>query len=376
MKKVLFVATVVRTHINEFHLPYIKKFHELGWQVDVAAKNDFIPEDTLVIPYCDNFYDIDFYRNPLSIHNYLAYYKLHSLLQEQCYDLLICNTPVGGVLSRLAARNISGIKVVYIAHGFHFFKGNIWYKNVIFHTIENYVAKYTDCLLTINQEDYEAASKFTLRTKDNVHLINSIGCKLDRFYKGKDKRQIRQKNNIKENAFVVVNVAELIKRKNYPVALKAFAKADIPDSIFMIIGSGADEDKLKKMANKLGIDERVSFMGYRNDVPDLLRAADVLLFPSRHEGLGMAIVEAMAAGLPVLVSDIRGPRDCIVKGKSGFAYNPNDVNGFANGLQCIYKMSDDEKQKIRTFNQEHSKKFSIDDVLTHVFGIYERCGYL
>lgn len=376
MKKVLFVATVVRTHINEFHLPYIKKFHELGWQVDVAAKNDFLPKDMLVIPDCDNFYDIDFHRNPVSIYNYSAYSKLRNLLQEQHYNLLICNTPVGGVLSRLAARKSYETKVVYIAHGFHFFKGNIWYKNFIFHNIEKWAAKYTDCLLTINREDYEAAKKFTLRTKDNVYLINSIGCDLNKFFIARDKKQIRRKNNIKDDCFVVINVAELIKRKNYQVAIKAFLKANIPNSVFMICGSGREEEKLRSFVKKMGAENRVVFMGYRNDIPELLYAADCLLFPSKREGLGMAIVEAMATGLPVIVSDIRGPQDCMVKGKSGFAYEPADIDGFASGLQRIYNMSDSERQRIGAFNREHSKTFSVDDVLVQVFDIYKQCGYL
>ena len=375
MKKVLFVATVVKQHINEFHLPYIKKFKELGWQVDVAAHNDFSPQSMLVIPGCDNYYDISFTRNPLSWKNIVAYYQLKKIISVERYNLVICNTPVGGAIGRMAGRTMSTCKMVYICHGFHFFQGNKWYKNVLYRSIEHFLARYTDCLLTINSEDYEAARQFSLRNPNNVYQINSIGCDLNRFNLPPCTKNImRNRLGISTNSFVVITVAELNKNKNQRAGIDAFYKASIPNSVYILCGSGDSEYDLKKRVQSLGLGNRVLFLGYRHDVPELLMMADCFLFTSRREGLSMATVEAMSVGLPVLVSDIRGPRDCMVADKSGYRYHPLDVDGFAAGLRKIYSMDDVQKKAIQDFNISHSKKFGIEHVVADVFNIYRKIG--
>ena len=374
MKKVLFIATVVKKHINQFHLPYMKKFIELGWSVDVAAKNDFWPRENLSIPYCQHFWDIPFVRNPLSLQNIKAYYMLMDILRREKYNLIICNTPVGGALGRLAAKKISDTKVVYIAHGFHFFRGNKWYKNFVFYNVERFLARYTDCVITINEEDFKAAKKFNLRNSRHVYKIDGIGCNIKRnFGSSGNKKDVF---GIKNDDFVVITVAEMIPRKNYITALRAFAKANISNSKYLIVGSGKHKTKLKALTRKLDIEDKVIFLGYREDVLQLLNLADVFLFPTYQEGLGMAIVEAMSAGIPVLVSNVRGSIDCMIPGKSGFAYSPNDVNGFANGLLKISNMTKNEIKKIEEFNKEYSKRFDIDLVLDTMFDIYKKSGVL
>ena len=374
MKKVLYIATVVKTHINEFHLPYIKRFSDLGWQVDVAAKNDFLPKTNLEIPNCTRFWDIPFVRSPFSLENIKSFNLLKTILNKEKYDLIVCNTPMGGVIGRLAAKDVENTKIVYIAHGFHFFKGNVWYKNMIFYNAEKIMARYTDCLITINDEDYNAAQKFKLRNLNQVYKIDGIGCNIKS--NTTDKINMRKELGIREDEFVVITVAEMIPRKNYITAIKAFARANISNSKYLIVGNGRQEHELKKLTRLLRIEDKVKFLGYRNDIANLLNASNVLLFPTLQEGLGMAIIEAMSVGLPVLVSKVRGPLDCIVQNRSGFAYNPNDIEGFADGLLKIHNMSDEEIQRISKFNKNHAKKFSITNVIEEMFEIYKRSGVI
>ena len=179
MKKILFIATVVKTHINTFHLPYIKMFKECGYKTVVAAKNDY--EDSKVdIPDCDLYIDIPFARNPFSASNIKAYKMLKSVIDNGKFDIIECNTPVGSVIGRLAARGArkKGTKVIYIAHGFHFFRGSSKLAWLMFYPVERLLAHITDVLVTINREDYERASK-NFKAKQIVR-IDGIGVDLER----------------------------------------------------------------------------------------------------------------------------------------------------------------------------------------------------
>lgn len=156
MKKVLFVATVVRLHINMFHKPFIRWFHEQGWQVDVAANNDYDNPNECVIPFCSHYYVMPFERSPFKRGNWAAYRQLKSLLDREHYDIIHCHTPMGSVIARLAAgsaRN-KGTKVLYTAHGFHFYDGAPLVNWLVYYPIERILSRRTDLLITMNQEDY------------------------------------------------------------------------------------------------------------------------------------------------------------------------------------------------------------------------------
>lgn len=180
MKKVLFVATVVRLHINMFHKPFIKWFHDQGWQVDVAANNDYKDKSECIIPYCDNFYCLPFERAPLKKGNLDAYKQLKQLIDCEHYDIIHCHTPMGGVITRLAAGSARkhGTKVIYTAHGFHFYKGAPFVNWAVYYPIERILSRRTDLLITMNQEDYMYAKSFHAK---RVALINGVGLDLGKF---------------------------------------------------------------------------------------------------------------------------------------------------------------------------------------------------
>lgn len=369
MKKILFIATVVKTHINTFHLPYIKMFKECGYKTVVAAKNDY-DKGTPDIPNCDLYVDIPFARNPFSPKNIQAYKMLKKLIDNGSFDIVECNTPVGSVIGRLAARKArkNGTKVIYIAHGFHFFKGSSKSAWLMFYPVEKLLSYITDVLVTINKEDYERASK-KFKAKQIV-CIDGIGVDLERIEKScPDRKKVLDEFGINENDTVLISVGELRKLKNHRTIIEAMAKIENKNLHYIIAGCGTFSGELSELAEKHGIKDRVHLPGFRNDVFDLLKSSDIFCFPSTREGMPLALMEAMAAGLPAVVSNVRGNRDLIAPGKGGFLYSANDSDGFAEGIKTLI---DDPslRQKMGNYNKEQIKKYDIKNIKEKLFRIY------
>ena len=321
MPKVLYVATVVKTHIMEFHIPYLKMLKEMGWETAVAARNDFDDPADCVIPYCDTYYDIPFERNPFKLGNIQAYKQLKKIIDEGNYDIIHCHTPVGAMLTRLAAQDArkKGSKVFYTAHGFHFYKGAPLINWLAYYPVEKWLARKTDVLITINKEDYNRAINFKA---GKVVYVPGVGIDVNKFSKRIGNREEKRAElSLQDTDFVLLSVGELIARKNHTIVLEALAelkKAGKLNNIqYLICGRGVLEAELKKKAVSLGISDHVHFLGYRNDVSEICNAADLFVFMSLQEGLPVALMEAMACGLPVICSDIRGNTDLVESGKNG-----------------------------------------------------------
>lgn len=321
-KKVLFTATVVKTHINVFHLPYLKWFKEQGYEVHVAAKNDFINEPC-IIPNCDKYYDINFARFPFSKANIKAYKQLKKLIQENNYDIIHCHTPVAGVLTRLAAKNNKNTTVIYTAHGFHFFKGAPLINWLIYYPVERFCAGFTDKLITINREDYERAKRFKLRKNGKVYYVPGVGIDLEKIQNLKvDVKQKKAELCIQENTPVLLSVGELNKNKNHEIVLQALNKIKDKNFIYLICGRGILKEYLERKTQELHLENKVKLLGYRSNVIEILKTADLFIFPSKREGLPVSIIEAMTARLSVIASNVRGNRDLITKEN---LFEPDDI---------------------------------------------------
>lgn len=362
MKKVLFIATVVKTHINVFHLPYIKMFKEYGYETAVAAKND-CDGGIVSIPNCDRYTDVPFSRNPFSPSNIKAYKMLKKLIDEESYDIVLCNTPIGGAVGRLAVgKKRKNTKVFYIAHGFHFFEGSSPLSWIIYYPIEKILSHMTDVLVTVNNEDYERAKK-KFKAGHTV-LINGIGVDLERIENSRpDRGAIRKRLGIGENDTVLISVGELRKLKNHETVIQAMAKLKMNTLHYIIAGSGLMESKLLETAEKLGIKDRVHLVGFCHNVFDYLKSSDIFCFPSTREGMPVSLMEAMGAGLPAVVSDVRGNRDLIIPEKGGFLYDPYNSSAFAAGIKKIIddpdlrkSMGEFNKQRIQDFDIKITKK--------------------
>ena len=365
MKKILYVATVVKTHIMEFHIPYLKMLKEMGWETAVAAKNDYDNPKDCVIPYCDTYFDIPFERNPLKLKNIKAYQSLKKIIDEGEYDIIHCHTPVGAMLTRLAARKARkrGTKVIYTAHGFHFYKGAPIINWLVYYPAEKWLSHFTDVLITINKEDYNRAKSFKA---NNVYYVPGVGIDLKKFNTNYiDKNEKRKELGIPLDAKVILSVGEVNKNKNHKVGIEALAKLNDKNIYYVICGSGPLIESHKELAKSLGVDDRVIFAGYRTDVINFYKIADIFLFPSFREGLPVALMEAMACGLPVICSNIRGNIDLIVDGEGGYMYLSDDTDGFAKGIKNAMNNLD-----MGRFNRAIIKAFDIREVMKKMKYIY------
>ena len=373
MKKVLFVATVVKTHIMEFHIPYLKMFKEMGWETAVAARNDYENPTDCAIPYCDIYYNILFGRNPLKSGNLKAYKSLKRIIDEGGYDIIHCHTPVGAMLTRLAARQArkDGTKVFYTAHGFHFYKGAPTINWLLYYPVEKWLSRYTDVLITINREDYERAKTFKA---GKVCYIPGVGVDLKKFAATEEihkekRRWLCTAFGIPNDATILLSVEEVNKNKNHRIVIEALGQLGRKDIYYVICGCGPLTDRYKKLSNQLNIGQQVILAGYRMDIADFYKAADIFVFPSFREGLPVSVMEAMASGLPVIATRIRGSSDIIKDKENGILLEPSDVRGFADAIKTVCS---DKKMicKMAAENVRCAKGFDLSEVMERYKNIY------
>ena len=361
-RKVLLVATVVKIHVNVFHIPCLKMFQEQGWETWVCSRNDYDNPKECVIPYCDHYVDIPFERNPLKPGNVKAYRMLREIIEKEQFDLIYCHTPVGAMLARLAGISArkKGTKVIYMAHGFHFYSGAPLLNWMLYYPVEKFLSRFTDGLITINQEDYRRAQKFHA---GKIILIPGVGIDLDKFQKKEPTRQeIRSKLGIPESKIILMSVGELTKRKNHMVMIEALARLKEYDILYVICGDGPLKAQLRAKAEELGVRDRLKLLGFRKDIAELHKAADIFVFPSLQEGLPVALMEAMASGLPIVASKIRGNEDLISNNQGGYLVNPTDSEQVAKAIEKMIQ-NPEKREKMEERNLEIITKYGQETVL-------------
>ncbi|MBM7618282.1 glycosyltransferase EpsD [Bacillus tianshenii] len=367
-KKILFCATV-DYHFKAFHLPTMKWFKEQGWEVHVAASGN------ISLPFTDLKYNIPIQRSPFNLGNIQAYKELKTIIAENQYTIVHCHTPLGGVLARLASTNSrkAGAKVIYTAHGFHFCKGAPLLNWIIYYPIEKLLARLTDCLITINTEDYSLAVDHQFKAA-RIDLVNGVGVDTTRFQPitEKQKKERRLKLGFKQDDFLLFYAGEFNKNKNQKLLIKAMAnlKDELPKARLLLAGEGTLLAECEKLAERLGVSSQVEFLGFRKDIDQILPACDVAVGSSFREGLPVNIMEAMACGLPVVASDNRGHRELVKVGWNGFLIKDMDVESFQHSLKKIYlnrKMGKSLGENGRQYIQLKFNKESVFNQLAMVY---------
>lgn len=365
--KILYVTTISNT-VNSFLIPHIRLLAEKGHQVDVAFNIVQKVSHELTELGCV-VYDIEFQRSPLSRKNYSAYKRLKKLIEREKYDIVHSHTPVASTCVRIACRNIKNLRVYYTAHGFHFFRGAPVINWLFYYPVEKYLSRYTDLLITINKEDYKLASRNFFANK--TEYIPGIGLDIEKYNDVNINRFLKRSDlGIPDDAIVLLSVGELNPNKNHETVIRALAKIDNPNIWYLICGVGQSGAHLENIAQKLGVEKRFKLLGYRKDTPEIYKASDIFVFPSLREGLPVSLLEAMAAGMPVVCSNIRGNNDLIEDRKSGFLVKPQDYEGFANAIRMLID-SEKLKSDFSGSNLVNIEKYSLDNVLSMVEKIYD-----
>lgn len=365
--KILYVTTISNT-VNAFLIPHIKTLIDEGHQVDVAFNIDQEVKPEIYEMGC-KIYQLPLQRSPLKKDNFRAYRMLKNIIISEGYDLVHTHTPVASAIVRLVCRNLNTVRVFYTAHGFHFFKGAPILNWLIYYPVEKWLAKYTDTLITINKEDYgRAKSKFKAK---RVEYIPGVGIDLKKFNSVEVDRYLKHKElGLPKGAFVVLSVGELNKNKNHEVVIRAIAKIDNPDIHYIVCGEGQLKGYLRDLSEDLGIKNRVHLLGFRNDIAEICKVSDLFAFPSYREGLGLAALEAMASGLPLITSNVHGIVDYSVNGKTGYNCGSSDIDSFIKYLKTLYIDADKRNQMAKN-NIIAVKAYEINDVTIKIIELYK-----
>ena len=369
MKKVLFSATV-DAHILAFHIPFLKYFKEHGYEVHVATNG------TEEIPYCDKKIVIPFERSPFKINNLKAIKELRKVIQKEHYDIIHTHTPMGSVVTRLAAKKArrNGTRVIYTAHGFHFFKGAPLLNWCLFYPVEKYLSKYTDTLILINQEDYQRAKKKFKKCKD-IKYVPGVGIDEEKFdfqMSEKEKLEFRKSLGLKKDDFVLIYPAELNKNKNQILLIEAMEGLvkKYPNIKLLLPGKDSYHGYYQKIVAEKNLCDHIFFLGFRKDIPELLKISDLAVASSLREGLPVNIMEAMHVGLPIVATDCRGNRDLVKDGENGYIVE-QDRELFRDRILELYT----NPSKYERFSKKNSiviKDYRLDFILEQMVRIYEK----
>lgn len=364
MRRVLIVATV-GGFVTQFEQNNLDILRELGYEIHYAAN------------FSNTIYEIDYEalkKRNVIIHDLpiekevkkLSSHRrnikeLAKLIDELDIYLVHCHTPVGSVIGRMAARKSKRRPyVIYTAHGFHFYKG-CPLSNKIFYPVERFLSRYTDCLVTINEEDYKAARKF--RKKLKVVKIPGVGVDTDRFVPLETERN--------EQEFNLITIGEINRNKNHEVVLRALSLIKDRNIRYTIYGKGELTEYLNGLIKNLGLEDRVVIKGYCLKPEDVLPTADAFVFPSIREGLGMAALEAMSCGIPVIALDNRGTREYMRDGVNGFVCKVNTPEAFASAIIRIDDNMYFDRKVVSVEARNTAKKFSVSNTGKIMRSVYE-----
>ncbi|EMW5540817.1 MULTISPECIES: glycosyltransferase family 4 protein [Lactobacillales] len=379
MKRVLIVASVA-SMIDQFNMENIKLLLSLGYKVEVAANfenpgNMSIQKKELLTAKLKQMrvkiHQIDFSRNMKQVKNHLiAYKQLKKVVADNKIDIIHCHSPIGGAISRLVGKT-NNVKVIYTAHGFHFYKGAPLINWMLYFPIEYYLSKYTDQLIVINQEDYVRARKlFPIK---NVHLVHGVGVDIKKIENIEiDRQQKKLELKILNEQIVLLSIGELNDNKNHELVIDCLKDFNNVNFKYLICGDGVLKEKLQAKIKQYDLEDKIELLGYRTDILELLKICDFFIFPSKREGLPVSIMEAMACRVPVIGSKIRGNSDLIQDNINGFLFSLDDRKEF---IQIITKFllkeyDEDDLNFIKENAFKSVQNYSLKNVLDELKKVY------
>lgn len=341
--KILLTATV-QSHICQFHRPLVEMLREQGdCEIHVAARDNLAEKNGLKLDFADKVFDVPFERSPFDPKNIRAYRELKRILAENRYDYIHCNTPVGGVVTRLAAKKArkKGTKVFYTAHGFHFYKGAPKKNWLTYYPVERMLAGKTDKLITINEEDFGLADKrFSCRTEH----IHGVGVDTSRYFSvtAEKAADLKQQYGFALKDRLILCVGELLPNKNQQQVIRAMPAIlrRVPEAKLLLAGNGSNRAVLEELVSSLGLEKNVIFLGYCTVLQDYQRFIDVGVSCSIREGLGVNLIEAMLNRNPVVATRNRGHNELVTEGQNGYLIDVGDIDGMADRIAELLEHPD------------------------------------
>lgn len=376
MLKILLTATV-QSHICQFHRPLVEMLKANGdVEIHVAARNNLKEKNGLQLDFADKVFDIPFSRSPRSPDNIKAYKAVKKIIHEEKYDIIHCNTPMGGIVTRLAASSSrkKGTKVYYTAHGFHFYKGASIKNWLFFYPVEKLFSYKTDKLITINNEDYNLAKS---RFKCKIEHIHGVGVNSQRYYPipREDVSALKTKLGLDVDKRYIICVGELLPNKNHKMAIEAMADVvnKHPDAVLLIAGNGSEKDNLLALINERGLCNNVKLLGYVTNLEEYQRVCELSVACSYREGLGLNLIEAMLTANPVVATDNRGHRELVQDGKNGFLVAPDNVKLMSEKINCLlssFNLACDMGEYGKNFCLRYSSEAVKEELRNIYFGEY------
>ena len=382
MKRVLMLASVA-SMIDQFNMPNIALLQKLGYEVDVAC--NFIEGNTCSDERVAELkqklqdmhvrcYQIDFARNIKHMgQNMRALRQVEGLMKQNGYAFCHCHSPIGGVVARIAGHRTK-TKVIYTAHGFHFYQGAPVMNWLVYYPVEKMLSRWTAVLITIIHEDYQLAKKKFKMKK--LTYVPGIGIDTQREgLSQKEKEEKRKELGIPQDAFLITNAAEFTPNKNQKTVIEAIEQLHNPNIYFVMCGIGEKKAELEQYVKEHGLEEHIRFVGFRNDLHEILQASDCFVLSSFREGLSVALMEAMAEGLPVVCGRIRGNVDLIKDGKGGILVSPENKEDYEAAFRKLYEMKQKEFQKFENIglnNRNKVEAFSketVDPIMKKVYQV-------
>ena len=372
MKKVLLVATV-RSHICQFHKPLVSLLHEYGYEVHVAAHDNLAVKNGLKLDFVEKVYELPFERSPFSPSNLKAKKELKKIIDEGDYEVVHCNTPVGGIMTRLAAKSArkKGTKVFYTAHGFHFYKGASKKNWIIYYPIEKHFAKLTDKLITITKEDYKLAQE---KFKTNVVYMHGVGANNEKYQPVslEEKSKLRAEQGFSNDEIIFLCTGELNANKNQSTVIDAFeiVNRKYPNTRLLLAGNGPTDEMLKEKVKEKNLEDKINMLGYRTDLEIFTELCDIVVSASFREGMPLNIMEGMICSKPLVASNNRGHRELIVNGETGYIVDAKDANAFAEKME-EFILDEDKRIAFGKRGAEVIRPWCMDSIKEELKEIYE-----
>jgi len=366
MPRVLMVATIDRT-IAHHLVPLALRLRDAGYEVELGCRVTGEVAGRRLGVLGLPVHDVAFSRGPIHASNVRALWQLKSILEAGRFDVVDTHTAVAGWITRLAVRLFSPrTRVIYSSHGFQFYRGANPLRNAAFVALERIAGRWTDYLMVINREDEAAALRYRLVAPERVRYIQGTGIDGARFGPGSvqeaEVQRVRSELQLTCADLLFLTIGEFTPRKRHADVLRAVASLQDPRVHLAFAGAGPLLAQAQELAARIGIQRQVHFLGYRQDIPLLIRASRAIVLASTAEGVPKSVMESLALEVPAIGTDVRGTHE-LLAGGCGILVPVGDVQALARAMGWMIRHPEEAAAMGRKGRQLVAGSYELHNVL-------------